>query len=66
VKAYHVRSVRTGAYHSRLKSGALGLAPLSPDATPVRLTRALAVAAKKLLKRKFKMDLEIIEAKGDE
>jgi hypothetical protein len=61
MKTFFIRSARTGAYHSRMKGGGLGLAPLSPDAEPVRLTRALAVATKRLLERKFKMSLEIVE-----
>ena len=60
---YYIRSMRTRYYHSRSKTGELGLAPLSPDAEPVKLTRALAVATKRLLERKFKLSLEIIEAK---
>jgi hypothetical protein len=62
---YHVRSARTGYYHSKMRSGELGLAPLSPEATPVRLSRALAVATKRLLERKFKLSLEIVEAEKD-
>jgi hypothetical protein len=62
---YHVRSTRTRYYHSRMRNGDLGLAPLSPEATPVRLSRALAVATKRLLERKFKLSLEIVEAEKD-
>ena len=60
---FYIRSKRSGYYHSRTASGDLGLAPLSPDAEPVRLTRALAVETQRLLERKFKLSLEIIKAK---
>jgi hypothetical protein len=60
---YLIRSVRSGYYHSRTASGELGLAPLSKTAEPVKLSRALAVATKRLLERKFKLSLEIVEAK---
>jgi hypothetical protein len=61
VRAFFIRSTRTGAYHARNARGDLVLAPLSPDVQPVKLSRALAVATKRLLERKFKMSLEIVE-----
>jgi len=62
-KYFLIRSAKTGFYHSRLPNGELGLAPLQEGSTPVRLTRALAVATKRLLESKFKLTIEIVEAK---
>jgi len=59
---FWVRSKRTGHFHSRTEHGELGFAALgAPGWAPVPLTKPQAQAAKTLLERKFKFQLEIVE-----
>ena len=63
VKHWAVRSRFTGFYHSQhIGTGERGLAPLGKLGwEPVPMSKPIAQAAKRLLERKFKFQLEIIE-----
>jgi len=58
---WSIRSKRTGQFHCRKPNGDLGFAMPSNSATPVAMGRSMADAAKRLLERKFKYELEIVE-----
>lgn len=63
MKRWALRSKRTGHYHSRSElTGALGFAPHpDPEWKPVPMDKTHAHAACRLLTRKFKFQMEVVE-----